>query len=96
MDTSILKQLFFLKVGPIFDKAAKLGKETQDAYNLGGWPIFKNWIAEGVASEVNDITGQLVTKHMKMDELTWSLPIDTLRTGGTSCTNMLSPNISSD
>ena len=31
---------------------------------------------------IRSTPGQLVTKHMKMDELTWSLPIDTLRTGG--------------
>ena len=44
------------------DKAAKLGKESQDAYNQGGWLILqellKNWVAKGVASEMlvkNDI-----------------------------------------
>ena len=37
----------------------KLGKASRDAYNLnrGGWLILqdllKNWVAEGVASEVN-------------------------------------------
>ena len=45
---------------------AKLGKATWDAYNLGGWLILqallKNWVAEGVASEVNDSTqGPLIT-----------------------------------
>ena len=30
---------FLLKSGPIFDEAAKLGKATRDAYNLGGWLI---------------------------------------------------------
>ena len=35
-----------------------LGKASRDTYNQGGWLIlqdfFKNWVAEGVASEVND------------------------------------------
>ena len=42
----------------LFDKVVKLGKASWDAYNQGGWLIssdhLKNWIAEGVASEVND------------------------------------------
>ena len=37
---------------------AKLGKASWDAYDREGWLILyellKNWIAEGVASEVND------------------------------------------
>jgi hypothetical protein len=33
------KTTFFLISGPIFDKAAKLGKATWDIYNLGGWLI---------------------------------------------------------
>jgi len=37
---------------------AKLGKAFWDACNQGGWLIsldlFKNWIAEGVPSEIND------------------------------------------
>ena len=28
-----------LKLGQIFDEVAKLGKSTQDAYNLGKWLI---------------------------------------------------------
>ena len=47
-----------VKSGLIFDQAAKLGKASRDAYNLGLWLIFqdllKNWFAEGVASDVND------------------------------------------
>ena len=46
---------------PIFtlcNKLAKLGKASRDAYNQEGWLIssdhLKNWIVEGVASEVND------------------------------------------
>ena len=42
----------------LFHKVAKLGKASWDAYNQGGWLIskdlLKNWIAEGVASELND------------------------------------------
>ena len=38
---------------------AKLGKATLDAYTLGGWLILKallkNWVAEGVTSEVINI-----------------------------------------
>ena len=33
---------------------AKLGKASQDAYNLGGWLILKNGVAEGVASDSHD------------------------------------------
>ena len=50
--------LQMVKLCPIFDEVAKLGKTTQDAYNQGEWLIlsalFKNWVAKGVASEVND------------------------------------------
>ena len=39
-------------------KLAKLGKAAQDTYNWKEWLILKallkNWVAEGVASEVND------------------------------------------
>ena len=42
------------------NKAAKLDKASQDAYNWGGWLILedllKNWVAKGVASQVNDFT----------------------------------------
>ena len=48
----------------LFDKLAKLDKASQDAYNPGGWLILydrlKNWVAEGVASEVNDFTGYIL------------------------------------
>jgi hypothetical protein len=54
------------KIQMIFDienslcELAKLGKACQDAYNHGGWLILldclKNWVAECVASEVNDFT----------------------------------------
>ena len=51
---------FLLKLGQIFDKVAKLGKSTQVAYNPGKWLILeallKNWVAEGIASNVNDFT----------------------------------------
>ena len=46
-----------VKSGPIFGQAAKLGKASRNAYNPGLWLIFydllKNWVAEGVATEVN-------------------------------------------
>ena len=49
-----------LKLGQIFDEVAKLGKSTQDAYNPGKWLILeallKNWVAEGIASDVNDFS----------------------------------------
>ena len=48
------KTTFLLNSGPIFDEAAKLGKATWNAYNLVGWLILKNWVAEGVASKVDD------------------------------------------
>ena len=52
------KTFFLLISGLIFDEAAKLGKKTQVAYNLGGLlnleALLKNWVAKGVASEVND------------------------------------------
>ena len=39
------------------DKLAKPGKASQDAYNPGKWLILyalmKNWVAEGIASDVN-------------------------------------------
>ena len=42
----------------LHDEAAKLCKASLDAYNRGGWLIFKdllkNWVAEGVSFEVND------------------------------------------
>ena len=48
----------FTKIRPNFVEAAKLGKAICDAYNLEGWLILyallKNWVAEGVVSEVND------------------------------------------
>ena len=54
-----------LKSGSILDKVTKLGKATQDVYNWVGWLIlwahFKNWVAEGIASEVNDSTKDKVT-----------------------------------
>ena len=44
----------------IFDQAAKLGKASRDAYNQGLLLILqdllKNWVAEGVTSDVNDFT----------------------------------------
>jgi hypothetical protein len=50
--TSILKPVFLLKSGPIFDQAVKLGKATRDAYNPGLWLILKdllkNWIADTI------------------------------------------------
>ena len=48
-----------LKLGQIFDEVAKLGKSTQDAYNPGKWLILKNWVAEGIASDVNAFNIQL-------------------------------------
>ena len=37
------------------DKPAKLGKACRNIReHWGGWLILKNWVAEGVASEVND------------------------------------------
>ena len=54
-----------LKIKKIFalcDMAAKLEKASWNGYNQGGWLIsqdlLKNWIAEGVASDVNDLTFQ--------------------------------------
>ena len=42
----------------IFDQAEKLGNASRDAYNPGLLLILqallKNWVAEGVASNVND------------------------------------------
>ena len=50
-----------IKSGPIFEQAAKLGKASRDAYNPGLWLILldllKNWVAEGVAFDVNDFNG---------------------------------------
>ena len=47
------------------DEVAKLGKASTDAYNPGGWLILKdrlkNWVAEGVASVVNDFTIECLT-----------------------------------
>ena len=47
-----------LKLGQIFDEVAKLGKSTQEAYNPRKWLILsallKNWVAEDIASNVND------------------------------------------
>ena len=37
--TFIFKTTLLLKSGPIFDKAAKIGKATWYAYNLGEWLI---------------------------------------------------------
>ena len=34
-----IRTTFFIKSGPIFDEAAKLGKAIWDAYNLRGWLI---------------------------------------------------------
>ena len=56
------KTTSILKAGPILEEAAKLGKATWDAYNLGGWLILeallKNWVAKGVASKIHDFTSQ--------------------------------------
>ena len=42
-----------------FEELAKLGKASQDAYNPGLWLIlqdlFKNYVAEGVTFDVNDV-----------------------------------------
>ena len=55
-----IKKTWLLKLGQIFDKLAKLGKSTQDAYNQEGWLILQDllneWVAEGVASDVNDFS----------------------------------------
>ena len=44
------------------DQLAKLDKASQDTYNPGLWLILldllKNWVAEGVASVVNDFNSQ--------------------------------------
>ena len=56
----IKKRTLLLNLGQILDKVAKLGKSTQDSYNLGGWLILlyllKNGVAEGVASDPHDTT----------------------------------------
>ena len=39
-DKIIFLTTLLLKLGQIFDKVAKLGKLTQDAYNPGKWLIF--------------------------------------------------------
>ena len=42
----------------LFDIAAKLCKASEDAYNQGGWQIFKDllneWVAKNVASDPYD------------------------------------------
>ena len=47
----------------LFDKAAKLGKTSEDAYNLGGWLILldllNEWVAECVASYPHNFIQQL-------------------------------------
>ena len=47
------KNPLYLKSRPIFDKAAKLCKASEDAYNWEGWLIFSDllneWVAKGVA-----------------------------------------------
>ena len=47
-----------VKSGPIFDQAAKLGKASMYAYNPGLllilYDLLKNWVAKGVASDVNN------------------------------------------
>ena len=47
-------------ISALCDELAKLGKVSQDAYNPGLWLILydllTNWVAEGVASDVNDFT----------------------------------------
>ena len=64
MVTSIFKPLKIVKSGLIFDQAAKLGKACRDAYNPGLWLIFKdlfkNWVAKGVASDINDFKLKIV------------------------------------
>ena len=56
-----------VKSGLIFDQAAKLGKASRDAYNPGLLLILqdllKNWVVEGVASNVNDFIGQYSKKQ---------------------------------
>ena len=53
-----LKTTSILKAGLIFYQAAKLGKSSRNAYNSGLLLILqdllKNWVAEGVASDIND------------------------------------------
>ena len=57
------KTTFLLKSGLLFDEAAKLGKATRNAYNLGGrlilLALLKNRVAEGVASYSHDTTPQI-------------------------------------
>ena len=49
-------------ISALYDELAKLGKASQDTYNPGLWLILldllKNWVAEGVASVVNDFNSQ--------------------------------------
>ena len=56
--TSILKLFQMVKSCLIFDQAAKVDKVFRDAHNPGLWLILqdllKNWVAEGVASDVNE------------------------------------------
>ena len=51
------------------NKLAKLGKASQEAYNLGKWLILsalmKNWVAKGIASNVNDFTEELFCHWLK-------------------------------
>ena len=53
---------FESQIFALCNELAKLGKASQDDYNLGGWLILqdrlKNWVAECVASEVNDFNVQ--------------------------------------
>ena len=43
-----------------FDEARKQCKASEDAYNWGGWLIFKDilneWVAEGVAFDPHDFS----------------------------------------
>jgi hypothetical protein len=52
-----------VKSYPIFDQAAKLGKASRDTYKPGllifMYVLFKNCVAEGVSSDVNDFTMQV-------------------------------------
>ena len=50
------------QISALCDELAKLGKASQDTYNPGLWLILKdllkNWVAKGVASDINDFNAQ--------------------------------------
>ena len=65
----------------VFDKAAKLGIASEDAYNQGGWlpnfvRLLNEWVAEGVTSDPHDFIGEYQNNNNGLDTFRFLLKVE--------------------